>query len=204
MNKSVFRKLEKQIHLRYHSDGILDLTVGGVLLGFGLDMTTESPAYIVLSWLPLLLYFPLKNMLSLPRIGYAQFHSEKKRTTLLSLALAIGIFVLAAILILIRILSAKNQSPNSLLQSNPMMFLSLLFAGMLCTAAAWTKSIRFLGYASLTILITGGVPSFGFSEPTAVMLNGALILIAGSFLLFRFLQNYPIPNDTDKETHDRD
>ena len=195
MTNLLFKKLEKQIYLRYNSDGFIDMAAGGMLLGFGIFMAVGNAALLVLSWLPLLIYFPLKKAVTMPRIGYIQFHTPKKRARHLSLSLAAGLLLLALLFVLTQVVSSPGRNLRELMQANLMLFLALLFAAMMCTAAALTKNLRILAYAGLTVLITGGGSRIGLSEPASVILNGSLLFLAGLFFLIRFLRTYPIPEN---------
>jgi len=194
MADSQLSRLGKSIHLRWHRDGILDIMAGSILLGFGINMATDSPAWMVLSWLPILLYLPLKNLLTLPRSGYVQFHSLKKQRRMLSIALAAGLSLLAGIFVLLQILSTPPSGVEEFLHSHLMLLLSLLFAGMLASAAAVTRSLRFLAYGALSVLLIAGGTQAGLGEPAAVILDGAVILLAGLGLLLQFLRTYPVLN----------
>jgi hypothetical protein len=97
-----FKDLANRAYMAYHQDGIIDMMLGAGVTGFGLRMFFDSPALIVLSWMPFLFYLPLKTHITAPRFGYVRFTGEEeermKNTRLILLGLLVFIFVLGLVL----------------------------------------------------------------------------------------------------------
>ena len=69
-------KLRKKAFLSFHQDGIIDILIGWDVIGVGLFLHTHSPVYGFLGLAALFFYLPLKMLITLPRLGHAQFRSK--------------------------------------------------------------------------------------------------------------------------------
>ena len=76
-DKLDFKQLQSKMYFSYHNDGIIDLTVGLCAVGFAIFMATELVALLILAWLPMLVYIPLKQGLTRPRLGFVRFSSPR-------------------------------------------------------------------------------------------------------------------------------
>ena len=70
-----YRKLERKTYLYYHQDGLLDLIIGAMILGFGLNELTDTAIWGFLAVLSIIAYVPLKNRITFTRLGYVKFNS---------------------------------------------------------------------------------------------------------------------------------
>ena len=187
-------ELKKKIYFSYHEDGLLDLLMGLCILGFGLSMATDNSVFLVASWIWIPVYMPMKNSITVPRLGYVRLNEE--RTLASRLMLLLGIGVVAALLFLgVAVFSAQDSLPASLmdwLRTYDMMLIGGLFALFFVGAWLWTAVRRFLVYAILIeALIFAGI-QLGMEPPVYTMLPGGLIALAGLGKLLRFLQKYPV------------
>ena len=92
--KQAFDKLRRRAYLEYHKDGILDILIGLCVIGFGLNMLTDSSALLILSWMPIIFYVPLKNRITVPRFGYVRFDSDRSRSVRASMGILSGVLML--------------------------------------------------------------------------------------------------------------
>ena len=86
-----FKQLERRTYLLYHQDGLIDIIIGLCIMGFGLNMFTDSSAFSILAWMPVIFLPGLKNKITVPRLGYAQF--DRKRTGSLRLMAVLMVLV---------------------------------------------------------------------------------------------------------------
>ena len=87
-----FRQLERRTYLLYYQDGLVDIIIGLCVIGFAVNMLTDSSALSILAWMPVILLPGLKNRITVPRLGFARF--DPKRTgslRLLTMMLILGL-----------------------------------------------------------------------------------------------------------------
>ena len=188
------KQLEKKAYTAYHQDGVLDIIIGLCLLGFGVRMATDSPAFLIMSWLPILFYLPLKNRITIPRFGYVRFNSERGITVKFSLAIAVGLVFVVFILGLI-VFAGSQVLPTSIkgwLKEYHMLLLGGFAAIAFAGAGFFTGINRFYSYAVLIIIIILTGIWLGLPAPIYVIGIGILILMVGLVLVYRFMQKYPI------------
>jgi hypothetical protein len=196
---SDFKDLTSQVYMSYHQDGIIDMMLGAGVTGFGLRMFFDSPALIVLSWMPFLLYMPLKNHITAPRFGYVRFTGEeetRRKNTRLSL-LGILVFVLLLGLVLLLVYGRMAPEVRDFFGQNGILLLGGLAALILAGAAVVTGLKRFYLYAALTLLFNIGGVLLPVNEGLMTVLLGLTILAIGIWLLSRFLRAYPLPEEED-------
>lgn len=196
---SKYKELEQRAFLAYHQDGLIDMIIGMCILGFGLNMATDSSAFSILSWIPILFYLPLKNRVTAPRFGYVRFSSERSATTKwligilvvgLALLFGLGVFVFAV---------AESIPPEvaTWLRQYHMLIFSIVGAVILLCAAVWTGMRRFTVYAGLSVLIVATGSYLGVHPAVYVIILGALILAVGLWMLAGFVRKYPIVTEED-------
>ena len=75
-----FKQLERMAYLSYQQDGIIDLLVGWATLAFGVNIAMDSSIWTFLGWMPIIFYVPLKNKITVPRLGYVKFDLNRGRS----------------------------------------------------------------------------------------------------------------------------
>ncbi|WP_420631661.1 hypothetical protein [Candidatus Leptofilum sp.] len=196
-----FEALKRKIYLSYHQDGILDLVVGLNILGFGINMSTESGAYIILSWIGIIMYTPLKSAIAIPRMGYVQFDSASKQRTKLLLMLGMGLMTLSLFLGLYVFFQSDNflAEFESWFRQYYLLVLAAFPAILLAVAGIWLGVYRFLLHAVLMIGVIFVGIQLDVAEPTFVMVLGGIITVIGLGLLIRFIRKYPAQKEADNE-----
>ena len=193
---SALKVLARRAYLSYHQDGIIDLLLGWLVLGFGLRLLFDSVAFALLAWLPILSYLPLKNSLTVPRLGYVKFagdYDQKKRLRLgLGLAgILIGLVLVSGLLILTGSTALDPLREHGLLIYGVVVTLLLVMAGLL--SGIWRLAI----YGMLcAILATAGLLA-GLPEHLLFIVLGMVILLAGVVLLVGFTRKYPLAVEGD-------
>ncbi|MQC26435.1 MAG: hypothetical protein DWG76_03175 [Chloroflexi bacterium] len=185
------KQLRRKAYLAYHQDGILDIVIGLAIIGFGLMMLSNS--LVVFSWLPALLYMPLKNAITVPRFGFVQFDSEVRTKTQLARGLAIGVLTIS-VFVGLYFAVGRDSIPAVLrnwVGENFMLVLGGFGAVMLIGTARLVSLQRLYWYAGAMLGIIYLGIRLDIAEPVYTITLGLLFLIPGVWMLIRFLQKYP-------------
>jgi hypothetical protein len=196
MDKINLKELERKAYLSYHQDGILDMFIGFSILLFGMWMLADM-AYLAGAFVAIFtpIYAQVKKQITVPRLGYVKFASSRtaksKRTVLLLVIAGVLAFIPGVLLFITT--ESGVLAPIQLLIEYGMIVIGV--AGMVLLAAvAYISEIRRLyAYSALFFAIfTGG---YFLSIPFVyyIMMLGAVIMLAGLYLLIRFLRMYPLP-----------
>jgi len=199
MSQSVdLRKLEQKAYLAYNQDGLLDLVIGTLILGMGLNEALGTSVWGFMSILLIIAYVPLKRRITFPRLGYVKFNVNRGGVNML-LAGGVGVAVLALFLVGMLMLMYSDTSSSLLLilsvRQAPLLLYALL--GLIGFGlAGWVIGLRrLLVYALLSVVImsAGHVLHLPLFAPF-LLLAGA-ILVTGAVLLATFLQNFPVAEE---------
>ena len=194
------KRLAKKTYMSYHQDGLVDLLVGWVITAFAAMMAFDQSAFLFLGWLPITLYVPLKNRITLPRFGYVKFDSEhggqgRMVTAFLVMGL-LSFFVLGILFFLL-----TGESPPSFVQwirEYTIIFYGAVGAFSFVMAGIITGIRRFYVYMLLALFLTITGQILETREFLPILLLGAGILISGIVHLLRFIRKYPnVDGDTD-------
>ena len=97
-----FERLERKAFLSHHQDGLLDLLIGQIMLGLGLGMASGwIGGLAILGFLPIALYVPLKNRITIPRLGYVEFIPKPSREALFKIGYPLFICTCMVIFLLL-------------------------------------------------------------------------------------------------------
>ncbi len=192
-NNSKLREIERNAFMSYHGDGILDICIGSALLVivFFIWLLPEFWFFIVgglIGWVSL--YTGAKKSITVPRFGYVEFSSVRRRriqNIMLAGVLMLVVFnilgVLAIIYPPIGIFIFESMF-TILIVGIIGAFVFTLIGAMLGIRRFYTYAVVFLGAAVFTFFI-----------PVIILLPlivvSIVILIYGIFLLYQFLQKYP-------------
>ena len=186
-----FKQLERMAYLSYQQDGIIDLLVGWATLSYGLNIAMDTSIWMYLGWLPIVFYIPLKNRITVPRLGYVKFDPHRGRPSKWIISfLILGFLALLTLGMVVFLLS--DQSPVEWIREYTLLFYGLL--GVIGFGLAWLISgiRRFLLYALLSLLIMGGGQLIGVVDYIPFFLLGGSIFAIGAVLLTRFIRRYPL------------
>ncbi len=189
-----FKKLRQKTYASYHQDGLIDIIIGWAILGFGINMALDNSVFLFLGWLPIILYVPIKNRVTVPRIGYVKFSSTN--SLILGIVLAVLLVLLLGIFILLIV--GPDLVPPQISEWFRNYYL-LLFASILglgFAAAAYATGItRFYAYAFTLVFVFAAGIWLEVPEPVYVIIAGLLIEVVGVMLMVRFLRRYPKSNE---------
>jgi hypothetical protein len=186
-----FKKLQQRTYQSYHQDGLIDIIIGLAIIGYGLMLAFDSSIFIFMGWMPIIFYMPLKNRLTVPRIGYVKFTTSN---TKIGIAAAIVLLVILLGIFIFLVAGPNNISPqlSAWLSQYYLLLLGGIAALCFAGAALLTRITRFYIYALLILLTFSAGTWLGIQPPIFVIATGALIEVVGVWLLVRFLRNYPI------------
>ena len=197
MNKNI-NSLTRKVYLSYHQDGILDLAAGTVVFGFGLNMLTGNIVFLMVGWMAMMLYFLVKQRITVPRFGYVRFESEEKTFTKGLASVGVGVLVLFLFFAFKFFVDRQPSSPemDALVQRYHMVPLSGMLFGLPALAAAIFLGLkRFYLYALLAV----GLPALGawieIETYIPIVATGLFMLAIGTVLLAGFLRKYPLSHD---------
>jgi hypothetical protein len=197
MNKNI-NSLTRKVYLSYHQDGILDLVVGAVVFGFGLNMLTDNIVFLMVGWMAMLFYFLMKQRITIPRFGYVRFESEEKTFTKGLASVGVGVLVLFLFFAFKLFVDRQPSSPemDALVQRYHMVPLSGILFGLPALGAAIFLGLkRFYLYA----LLAAGLPALGawmeIETFIPIVTTGLVMLAIGTVLLTGFLRKYPLSHE---------
>ena len=188
------QEIRRQVYLYYTEDGLADISLGLVILGFGLLLLLDMPAFVgVLGLIPLLLWYLGKNSLVIPRVGSIQLGQAMKKRFLgffINLCL-IGIGVLVLFLL-------GRGSGESFFSKYSLSIFGIVLALGISSLGLLMNAVRFYFYGVLVFIAMAGgellMSSISAFDPFLMGMIGAggIIIAAGLVFLTRFLGKYPV------------
>jgi hypothetical protein len=185
-----FKLLERRAYLSYQQDGIIDLLVGWGTLAFGLNLAMDSSIWTFLAWMPIIFYVPLKNRITVPRLGYVKFdHSRGGPGKWILVFLVFGLLVVLSLGIVLFLLA--DRSSLTWIREYTLLFYGLVGLIGFGIVGLISGIPRLFLYALLSLFIMGGGQLMGVEEYIPFFLLGGTILVVGVVLLGRFIRRYP-------------
>ncbi len=186
-----FDELKRKTYLAYHEDGIADLLLGAGTFNFGVGMLRPDSSLWLVTWIFAFLYLPLKNRVTVPRLGYVRFDSRRASVVKGSLTAIMGLFFLAGIAVFAAVSGSNADLRETVYDFFPLI-VGALSTAALAAAAAVVGIPRYYGYALLAALLALGAQADVWSIEEAVVAMGAILLLAGLTLVARFVRRYPV------------
>jgi hypothetical protein len=207
------KELERRAFRSTYQDGLLDLTLGLIVIGMAFYMFRPEEGYgpsntilFTMSFLLAdLVFWVGKWFITIPRMGQVSFGPRrKKRYITLAIILAAVVLVQAAIVLMTATgwgNASLGEKINSLLGGDlkrlPVAVLSSLFVGP--PMILITFFIDFpRGYYIAILMALAVFLMVLFNQPIYPLIIGALILAPGVVLFVRFLGKYPLRRDMAK------
>jgi len=194
--KSKSKSLRQKMLMVYHDDGILDIVVGVTILMLTAVMAFEKVAFIGLIGIPLVLYIPIKENISIPRIGVVRFRSQDVTRKKLIGFLYLGLAVLLTSLIWVFVGMDSLHELVEVLGNNLVLFFIVILGGTLFAVGLGMNNLRFVVYALLSVIL---VPSLyyyvGLRVWIAVLITGLLMEAVGIYKLVGFLRANPMERE---------
>ncbi len=185
----------------YHSDGVLEIIAGSILLNLGFDIMNNAESASLFTWIPILLLSSIKNRFSIPRIGVAKFETDEKQIIRWSTETAVGlaVWLLAfSLLILGNTLGLEGKINLPWGADYHSLFFGLA-CGIMLSLAAWLIPLRRLFVYAAVSVVVGIVSCFLFPLYVTVFVVSLVLLIGGVRLLMAFMREYPDPDKDQKK-----
>jgi len=189
-------EIEKKAYRDSQQDGLMEVIMGLILMIFGGFFYSPIFAFYIL-----LILFSKKIVESIrrrythPRIGFVKFHEENRKDALT------GVFLLefAVIIIIFTLISIFGDVKDfsQWVKWSPLFF-GMILVGPFAHAASRSGSIRYTGYAILSVVLGlfFSLIEFG-SGCTGLILYlvfiGAFLFLGGLVIFSLFLRKYPLP-----------
>lgn len=190
-NFSKTKSLRQKLLMIYHDDGILDIVVGVSILILAGVMGYDIPALIGLIGIPLTLYIPIKDSVSVPRIGFIKFEAEKATRNRLIILLLFGLIVLLILAFLGPIQNWLSAPFATMVRNNDILIFAGIMAGILFIGGQILKNSRFWIYSLLSLALVTVAYFFGFRVWIPVLVVGIAMEAVGLTKLINFLKKYP-------------
>jgi hypothetical protein len=187
MNKINMKEIERKVFTSYFDDGIYDMMIGLLFLVFGLGLYLDIGGLIgVFTGLAAVMPLIFKRSVTLPRYGLIKplEHQKRKLSTLGIASVVVGLLVFFVFVV------GSASSITSILRTNGLLLMGLLWGGMLSLLAYFLHYERLYLYA-LLIAFSFVSGEWLISLPIKMILSGSIILINGIRVMIRFLQRYP-------------
>ena len=189
-------KIEKKAYRDSQQDGLMEVMMGLILMTFGGFLYSPIFAFYIL-----LIIFSrkivefIRRRYTHPRIGFVKFHEENPKDALTGVFL----FEFAVIVIMFTLISIFGdvKDYSQWVKWSPLFF-GMILVGPFAHAASRSGSIRYTGYAILSVVlgVFFSLIEFG-SGYTGLILYlvfiGAFLFLGGLVIFSLFLRKYPLP-----------
>ncbi|MBN2146931.1 MAG: hypothetical protein JW726_06065 [Anaerolineales bacterium] len=206
------KSIEQKAFRAIHQDGLMDISIGGVVLSFSiLQSSTDSESFplshfalfLVVLLASQFIYWGGKKFLTLPRLGMVKFGPRRQRRTLTMMLVLAGIVFLQVLLVAGSIYLWNHPQVATSLgfpDAGPdrgrllVAVIGALFVGPSTVLIAYfTDFLR--GYYIAVVLSLAVFAMIWFSQPIFMIAGALLIIIPGVIVFIRFMREYPLPRE---------
>lgn len=189
------KEIERQAYMSYHEDGLIDIAIGFVFLGWGVCLAIAPSGLIgLLGLIALAIWYLGKRFLTVPRIGIMKpsQRMQHRLNNLVVFLIGLGLAALAGVLL--GILDGGDS-----LADHSLGLLGLVIAFGIGVVAYLLHANRLYVYAVLLFVAFAGGEALNATVSSfdafllSIILVGSLILLSGLVILIRFLRRYPLP-----------
>lgn len=187
--------IENRAWLRVFEDGLWDIGIGLILVGFGLPVLFDFPYVAAIGpVLAIVLLQDVKRRLIEPRIGRVRFAPRRQQQAKRIRVLLAVLVVLGGVVLAFMTWVLREAAPGWAvwIGGHFVAVLGLIW-GAAMALAGWAVEFRRLYVYGLLVVgsLLASDISAGYSLGLALSAVGAVILAVGTFLLVRFLHRYP-------------
>jgi hypothetical protein len=190
--ESALRQLKRRAYLAYHQDGIIDVLIGGAILGFGLWINFDQPIFAFLSLFCFGSYIHLKNAITVPRFGYVRFQEGKRETGLL-IGVGIGLVLLALVVVILSLLGPDRVglAPFTFLRKFHVYVMSSIGAVIMAIFGLWGGIRRLIAYGLFLIAALVITYLLELDGSVPLLFTGSFLMLIGMVLMTRFIRGNP-------------
>jgi hypothetical protein len=179
----------------YQNDGLIDLFIGFAIFFAGLFLWTEM-VWMAAIFIPVFLptFQSARKRFLEPRIGKLQQSSQQQiqnQKVLFSITLLLGVLFLAGIAMFLAF-DLLSGPVNMWLKSYFLLVIGIVFSSVWIFAAVMLKISRFYLYAAFTFAALAVAQFSAIPFWIALVILGSLIILVGTVILLRFMQQHPI------------
>lgn len=187
--------LQKRLYATYHQDGILDLLIGLALLLWPVALVLDQFWILGMTALIMSMYIPMKNSLSVPRMGYIRFESKQVQSRQLRITLLIGMVTFAGAIVLYILLGNVPTDIITAVRDNIILIFGAVFGLVFVGLAYFLNNSRFYLYAVLAVIMIWASHFLHIRLDGTLLLLGVSITAIGAYILIQFLRTHPIDDD---------
>ncbi|MCA9881957.1 MAG: hypothetical protein KC708_03260 [Anaerolineae bacterium] len=184
--------LERRLYATYHQDGILDLLIGLAILLWPAALVLDQFWIVGMTALIMSFYIPLKNSLSIPRMGYIRFESKEVQSRQLRITLLIGMVAFAGAIVLYIFLGDVPTDIVAAVRENIILIFGTVFGLVFVGLGHFLNNSRFYLYAVLATIMIWTSHFLHIRLDAVLLLLGVSITAIGSYILIQFLRSYPL------------
>ena len=193
-DNTYLKEVRRQVYLFYSEDGLADLGVGLMILGFGALLMADAPYLVgLLGLVAYLVWYFGKQTLVIPRVGSIQPGVEIKKRLF---GFFINLFLFGAGALAFFLVGGGKEAVTPAISS--LMIFGLVVGLGISSLGLALKASRFYFYGLLVFaaMVAGELLSSTITsvDPflVAVISAGGIILVSGFIVLGRFLARYPL------------
>jgi hypothetical protein len=192
--ESDLKILVRRAYLSYHQDGLIDVLIGWMVLSFGIYLLLDSSVIIFLAWFPLLSYVPIKNKLTIPRLGYVKFNGVYNQTKRTHLGIVLSCVLILSILVFTVLLLGENNVLTTIipLRGNGLVIYGVVVALLLLMSGLFSGIWRLTSYGLLCVALAIAGILAKLPDYLLFIVLGLVILLIGAVLMILFIRKYPL------------
>jgi len=196
------KEIEKKAYRDSQQDGLMEVMMGLILMTFGgFFYSTVFAFYILLIVFSGKIVEFIRRRYTYPRIGFVKFHEENPKDALTGVFL----FEFAVIVIIFTLISIFGdvKDYSQWVKWSPLFF-GMILVGPFAHAASKSGSIRYTGYAILSVVlgVFFSLIEFGSGYGGLILylfLIGAFLFLSGLVIFSLFLRKYPLPAEEETD-----
>jgi hypothetical protein len=209
------KEIERKAFRSTYEDGLRDIYFGLIVICMSIFIyrpaSGYSPMNIILALLAMSVAYSLfwagKKYITLPRMGQVRFGDirRKKKTTMvifLSFVVLVQLIILG-LTTLGWLIPEVGARVSGFLKSQDLMDLTVALIGSLFVVSGMTLTVYFSdfprGYFIAAMMALAVFLMIYLNQPVYPILIGALMIIPGAVLFFRFLKKYPLPGEAGRD-----
>ncbi len=194
------KKIEQKTYFTYFQDGLWDILIGLLSIGWGLMILTDFAAFGgVLFAVLYMVVLGIKRLIIYPRIGHVKFLNARRRLTK-NMAVGLAVFIFLTLLtIYLLFLIRGGVRPafltwlNNYFAEPSLLIMAIMLAIIIIVFAYIYRINRWYFYALLSMagLTVGALGQTELSMGLPIVICGTIIALCGLTFLIRFLRKHP-------------